>query len=68
METDEIKERIAKGHSVTPDATMPIADIVIGPNCFRLSKETINLLPLAEKAARNSKYPPVKEKVKSEQA
>ncbi len=57
METPEIKDRVAKGHDVSSTLGMEAYDMVIGPNCYRLSTETISLLDLADKAVKNSKYP-----------
>lgn len=58
LETPEIQERIRKGHTVT---VMPLdvleADIVIGPQCYRVNAETVKLIDFAEKSKRAEKYP-----------
>lgn len=54
--TEEVTELTRKGHNVIACDDLLIGDLVIGPNCYRLSPETISLLPLATKAERLSKY------------
>ena len=61
--TPEIQDRLSKGHVITFDDIFLNYDAVIGPTCYRISSETVNLLDLVEKSIRATKYPP-KEKVK----
>lgn len=57
METDDVQKLIQKGHTVISGDMLVAPDLVVGPNCYRLSKETIHLLDMATKSARASKYP-----------
>ncbi len=67
-DTAEVKELVRKGHVVNNhDDVLPMYDLVIGHNCFRISKETITLSDLAVKAARDMKYPPKSKKEKKDE-
>jgi hypothetical protein len=58
LDTPEVQALIRKGHTVTAEKTLDGPDLVIGPNCYRISPETINLLDMATLSARLSKYGP----------
>ncbi len=57
METEEVQELTRKGHTVVTDDMLTTTDLVVGPNCYRISQETIHLLDMATKSARATKYP-----------
>lgn len=70
-ESPAIKERIEAGHTVIDNAstvlvpgTLAHVDAVIGPNCYRISAETVHLLDIVDKAVRRMKYPPKEKKAK----
>lgn len=66
MDSPEIQERIAAGHIVHPATDVfEQYDAVIGPNCYRISAETIHLLDIVDKAVRRMKYPPKAKKTKA---
>jgi hypothetical protein len=62
-DTPEVKALIAANADVVIDRSM-VSDLIIGPNCFRMNRDTINLLAFAEQSARLAKYPPVPKKKK----
>jgi hypothetical protein len=52
--TSQVQNLIAQGHTVT--LTVPDADIILGPNCWRMPVALVKYLPLAVRAAREVKY------------
>ena len=64
-EMDKLREQ---GHVVDvmgldPSPSSPLTyDLILGPNCWWLPPEHIDLLPTALKAAREVRYPPTEKK------
>lgn len=48
---------ICVGYSPAGLATMEMFDIILGPNCWRITPELLPYLDLAIKGARGVKYP-----------
>lgn len=66
MDAPEIKALSDKGHKImrlsevghyASDADTETADLILGPNCWRMDERLIKYLDLAIKAARGVKYP-----------
>jgi hypothetical protein len=60
VETPEFRTLAAQGHTITSDLYLESAwdaDIVFGPNCWRMTPELLPYLDLAIKGARGVKYP-----------
>ena len=55
METNEVKELIAKGHQV--DQFVDFHDVILAPNAWKMDARLLKYLDLAIKAARGVKYP-----------
>ena len=51
------------GYLLNPHALVDLEyDLILGPNCWWLPPEHIDLLPTALKAARETRYPPTEKK------
>lgn len=60
FDTPEVQALAAKGHNIiqiAPPESLANADLVIGPNCWRMTSELLPYLDLAIKGARGVKYP-----------
>ena len=67
METPEVQELVAKGHSIyrlsqynrgnDNPLNLPDVDLILAPNAWQMNETLIKYLDLAIKAARGVKYP-----------
>lgn len=54
--TPEVEALVLQGHDVHEAPLLASTDLVLGPSCWRMSRELMKYLPLSLKAARQQRY------------